>query len=121
MPRDSAVTVDIADFIKSMRKLEGDQYPRAVAMAFRAIAEGGKKDVQNRTRSEYNLHSEYIPDGIKSTPYTNSQMKAGARSIEKYHDIEAAVYLRGANSPGRSLDFMVNHDTGDNKRQYLVC
>lgn len=116
MPRDSAVTVELAEFMKSIKKFNGDQYPMAIAKAFRRIANGGKEDVQNRTRSEYNLHSDFIPQGIKSTPYTNSQMKAGARSIEKYHDIEAAVYVRGANSPEKSLDFMVNHDTGEDKR-----
>lgn len=109
------ISMDIRGFIKSSNKLLDEDYPRAVAVAFKRIAREARNEVRQETRRDFKLHTDYIPNSILSTPHTPGQLKAGARSVVRFHDIESAVFLRPANTARRSLDFMVPHETGQAK------
>lgn len=109
------INVDSKDFMRDMKSIAGDAYPVAVARSFKKIASIAAEDVRDETRLNFKLHSDYIPKGIRSTPSTKTQVKAAARSVEKYHDIEAAVYVRPG-SGKRSLAFMTDHEDGANRR-----
>ena len=110
----SGIIVDSKDFMRDAKYIGGTAYPKAVALTFKHIARKAKEDVQDETRRNFHLHSDYIPKGIRSTPEKKSQVLAAAKSVERYHDITAAVYLRPG-SGKRSLDFMVDHETGGTK------
>jgi hypothetical protein len=109
------VTINIRDFVPSSQKyLKG--YGKAVALGFGDVARTARDSVRKRTRSVFELNSDYIINGIKSIPDTPAQIAAASKAVEKYGDINAAVYLRGSNDRKKSLNFMVNHETGEDKK-----
>lgn len=109
------IEVDTRDFNRGIKTYLDSTYPEAMARGFRALAQHARDAARQRTAEEYELHSDYIPRGILSTPNTDGQVQAAARSYARHHDLEAAVFLRPANNPRQSLAFMVNHETGDPK------
>ena len=85
-----------------------------MAKGMRLTTARAREAIRTRTRTYFNLHSEYIPKSIRSTPHTQTQIKATARGFKSYGDIQGAVYLRPG-SGARSLSFLVPHETGDYK------
>lgn len=110
----SFIEVDSKDFMRDAKSISSYGYPVAVARAFKKLAGVAAEDVKSVTALNFKLHSDYITKGIRSTPNNKTQLKAAARSVEKYHDIEAAVYLRPG-SGKHSMAFMVDHEDGDNR------
>lgn len=110
------IEVDIRDFVRDAKRLARHNYPMAVAKGFRALGFKGREAAQDRSRVAFKLHSDYIPRGILSVPYSAAQVRKGAKSIRKYHDILAMVFVRSSTSPKRSLDFLTLHEEGGIKR-----
>jgi len=106
------VDIDISGFVKSAKKHIGQDWPRAIVGAFAEMANDGAMAARALTRGKFKLHSDYITRGIKSIPKSQGQLKASERALKRHGDFTAAVYLRGAASPKRSLSFMADHETG---------
>jgi len=112
---DIDIRVDMRDFEKDLKHYLDDQHPHAVALGFRSLSIFARDAVRQRTGEKYKLKSDYIPKGILSTPYTDNQTDAAAKSYAKHHDLIAAVFLRPSSQPSGGLAFMVPHETGENK------
>jgi hypothetical protein len=109
------IEVDTSKFLKRIEVISNTEIPGAVAKGFSELATDARDKVRERTRQEFDLHGNYITNGIKATPETSAQISAATNAFSKYGDLDASVYLRGSNDPKKSLSFMVNHETGDDK------
>lgn len=102
----------MTDMLADLTKLYGKGWPKMLAHYIADMADDADQAGELRTRQEFDLSSEYIPQGIKSTPSTPAQIKKVEKSLAKYYDGFGAVYLRGSADPKRSLGFMVDHEVG---------
>lgn len=120
------ITVDVSEFMISWNRIS-NEVPMAVISGFAQTAERARDSVRDRTRQVFNLHSDYIPNAVLSIPsrkWKNRKKRSGwmkgqrqyAAALKgltgKYHDFQAAVFLRGSASPKKSLDFMAVHEYG---------
>lgn len=108
------INVDVSDFLRSWAKIQ-QAAPERIVRGVAITAERARDAVRHRTRQVFELNSEYIIKGIRSIPDpTRAKAIASAtRALTgKYRDFQAAVYLRGASDPKKSLAFMVVHETG---------
>jgi hypothetical protein len=119
-----AMRVDISRFLRSWDRIS-DDVPKAIIAGFAEIADLGRRRVRVRTRSVFKLHSSYILNGIRSIPGVRGskgaerQAEAALRGLTgKYHDFQAAVFLRGSNSPKKSLGFMADHEFGRKRKPH---
>lgn len=110
------VDADPAPFHKSMRALYEKHYPEALAMAFSEMAISGLSQARERVRKKYNLHTNWIPENFAAIPVTPEQRAAAEKSLRAHGDMLAAVYLKGAVDPRRSLGFMAEHEDGTTRR-----
>lgn len=106
------VDIDISAFTRTAKRHIGKDWPKAIVGAFASMADDGAGAVRALTRGKFKLHSDYITRGIKSLPNTPAQRGAAERALKRHGDFVAAVYLRGAVNPKRSLGFMADHETG---------
>jgi len=116
--------VDISQFLRSWNRIS-DEIPKAVIEGFAQIADKGRKRVRVHTRSAFKLHSNYIPDAIRSIPGIKGskgaerQAAAALRGLTgRHHDFRAAVFIRGSSSPKRSLEFMADHEFGGRRKPH---
>jgi hypothetical protein len=114
--QDEVIRVELDNFVKSAKKhIKGD-WPETVARAFSKIASDANSKTIVTTRNKFRLHSEYIPRGIKFYPQTEAQLKISADAMRRFGDMQAAVYLRGARDPKKSLQFMVDHELSEKRK-----
>jgi hypothetical protein len=113
-----AFSIDLRKFYPSSETFIKGKYPEGLAKGFRDLSERARNNVRDRTRNVFKLNSDYITNGIKSLPSTDSQVRAAERAIRNYGDVTAAVYLRGSNKPSGSLDFMVDHEDGNTRQAH---
>lgn len=106
------IQVDLSEFTKGAKRLFKQDWPKAVVTSFSQIANAANEAVIKKTETEFELHTDYITKGIKHYPATTAQQQRAMHALEKYGDMNAAVYLRGAQDPKRSLAFMVEHEEG---------
>jgi hypothetical protein len=114
----SKYQVDVGDFLKDWNFLRREALPKAVVKGFAHVAERARDAVRSETRAVFELHTEYIPNAIKSLPgrKNTAQINAATRGLTSRHkDFSAYVLIRGARSPQKSLEFMVLHETGGQK------
>lgn len=111
----TGITVNTNEWRKSANAFINSRYPDAVARGFKKIAESAQEEIQKETKGKFALHTDYILRGIRSTPRTPGQLKASARAVDKYGNMEAAVYLRPG-SGRKDLSFMVDHETGASRK-----
>lgn len=110
------ITLELQSFQTALALYFDKSYPEATARGFGEVARRARNAIRERTRQVYDLHSDFIPRGIWSTPDREVQIRAAARSFAKYGDLEAAVFLRPANGKEKnSLKFMIPHETGEAK------
>jgi len=112
------IYVDYKEFARSSRKIQDKEFPQKIVNAFSELAYKGARRVRIATRSKFKLHSRYIPNAIKSIPLNEAQKSAAQKAVRRYGDVFAAVYLRGANTPKRSMDFMALHEEGGIKKPH---
>lgn len=111
--------VDIKAFLYDLKKLRNELIPRAVVLGFRRTAKYGRDAAAERTKTVFNLHSEYIPRGIMFLPDKPRQVNAAIKGFSGRHkDFEASVFVRGANNVKKDLGFMVLHETGGYKKSH---
>ena len=108
--------VRVDGLIKDLKRLYGKEWPRMLANYIADMASAADDGVTLQTRRVFDLNSEYIPRGIRSTPSTQAQINKVANSLAKYYDGFGAVYLRGSPNPKRSLSFMVDHEVGRTRK-----
>lgn len=104
--------VKVDNTIKDLKRLAGKEWPMMLATYISEMAADADDGLTLHTRNKFDLHSEYIPKGIRSTPSNPAQIKKVANSLAKYYDGFGAVYLRGSSDPKRSLSFMADHEGG---------
>lgn len=112
---DPIIEVDLTQFSNWARNHLGRDYPKAVVDAFVKIAELGRDAGRTLTKNKFKLHTEFIPRGIRSLPFTNAQKRAAGRALVKYGDMNAWVFLRGASDRRKSLMFMAHHEGGEKR------
>lgn len=98
------VSVDADATLRDIRRIAGDQFPFAFAKGLTILAKMGKRAVQQQTRHEFNLKTEFIPRGITIRAARKSDVKTKARA-------DAAVLTRPLIS-----SFMPPHERGGVKR-----
>ncbi len=109
------IKVDLTEFSKSARKHIGRDWPITVVEAFSDIAEHARDASRQQTGRRFKLHSDYITKGIKNYPANESQKSRARSALERFGDMNAAVYVRGARKPERSLEFMADHELGETR------
>ena len=108
------IRLEVDEFRESWETWRNAKWPEAVARGFGALARMARDKMRDRTRQVFDLHTDYIPQAIRSTPDNSSQISAAARAFGKYGDLQASVYLRGG-SGNKSMEFMLPHETGEDK------
>ena len=110
-----AISIDYTEFARAAKGIAHKEFPEKIVAGFSYLAAASAGEVRTATRAKFNLHSNYIPSGVKSIPLSSGQRSAAENAVRRFGDIRAAVYVRGAMSPKRSLDFMSLHETGGDK------
>lgn len=105
-----SIDMDLTQFSSGLQSLMSG-YGDAVAKGMRSTTRSARDAVRAQTSARFDLSTAYILKGIKNTPETSAQMRAGANAMQRYGDIRGRVYLRPGNGK-RSLQFMVAHETG---------
>lgn len=67
---------DFKETKRDLTEIERQTFPTAYAKSLTFIAQDAAEAVRERTRSEYKLHTEFIPKGIGVKPARDSDMKA---------------------------------------------
>jgi len=73
----NAIKVLSADTIRALSSIQRQQFPFAFAKSLTQIAKTVQTGVQMRTRLEFQLHSEFIPRGIRIIPAKKGDVKTG--------------------------------------------
>lgn len=110
------IRVELGDFIVSARKHSERDWPRAIVGGVAELAERASVAVQMITAQKFKLHSDYIIKGIRHTPSNPSQKLRAIGALKRFGDFNAYVYLRPSNSPKRSLEFMADHEYGEERQ-----
>lgn len=98
------LSIDYKETAKQLDALAREQLPFAFASALTKTAVAAQKQVQNRTRKAFHLHSEFIPKGIRIKP-------ALKREIQRYGFTSSQVLTAPIVS-----NWMPLHETGEDKR-----
>lgn len=94
------VEMDARDAMRDLRGIKREQFPFAYAAALTETAKLAQTAVQVKTRLSFNLHTEYIPRGIRITP-------AKKRDVVQMGMAWSSVYTSDA-----ITSFMVIHEEG---------
>lgn len=113
---DELIKVDLTEFARSMRRIALNDWPQAVVRGFEQLAERADDDVTAMTRSKFKLNTDYVTRGIRHYPSTEAHRAKAEQALLRYGNVHAAVYLRGSGNPAKSLDFMVDHETGEERK-----
>lgn len=95
------LSMDADDMLKQLRRIAGDQFPFALAKALTNLAQIGQVTAQLKTRTTFNLHSDFIPRGIRIIPARKSDVKSMGIAT-------SAVY-----TAPRISTFMPGHELGE--------
>lgn len=109
---------DVSKFIRSLGRIK-DRLVEAVILGFAKTAQRARDDVRQKTRSAFKLHSDYIPQSVRSIPDPSKAkaLAAAAKGLRgKRHTFQGAIYLKGTNNPKKSLAFLVDHEIGTSRR-----
>lgn len=98
------VSVDYKATAKQLDDIGREQLPFAFAAALTKTAVAAQKQVQNRTKKAFQIHSDFIPKGIKIKPAFKAEIK-------RFGFTTAAVLTAPIIS-----QWMPLHETGDDKR-----
>ena len=109
------ISVDLTEFTRGVKQHVERDWPKACVNAFSGIAEEARDAVRLLTRQKFKLHSDYITSGIRHIPNSPAQKDAAARALQRYGDMSAAVFLRGASDPKKSLEFMAHHEWSEDR------
>lgn len=102
----SDFNIDMREFKRSMKVFTEDDFPEAIAVSMQRLTQQTTKIVQTETRMNFDLHTDWIPKGIKPFPKTQGQVSKVERDVRTKNRFVASV---GANP---RHEFMSGHDTG---------
>jgi hypothetical protein len=111
----SMFRVDLTEFTAAAKRHLKRDWPKAVVNALSDVAMDARDEARDMTKGKFDLHSDWVPKGIMHTPNSSSQKAAAANALQKYGDFTAAVFLRGATDPKKSLGFMAHHEYGEER------
>lgn len=111
----SMLRVDLTDFVAGAKRHMRKGWPGAVVDAFSDVAEMARDDVRGMTRSKFDLHSDWVPKGIRHTPNNEAQKSAAENALRRHGDMTAAVFVRGASDPKKSMGFMAHHEYSEDR------
>jgi len=94
------VRVEWKETAKDLDRLSKSELPYVVARALTETARGASMKMQRVTRNVFNIHSQFVPRGVRFTP-------AFAKDLRRYGFIEADVH-----TAPRISTFMPVHETG---------
>lgn len=72
--------VDSRATLKAMAEISQRQFPFAFARGLTILAKAGKKAAQDRTRSQFKIKTEFIPQGITIQAARKAELKARGRT-----------------------------------------
>lgn len=87
------IKVDFEFFLVDAKRLLRDNYPNAVANAFRMLSKRLSMFERARTRQTFKLHSEFIPREIRAYPTSTGQLNKIKRDVRDTHEAFASVYV----------------------------
>lgn len=96
----------VKDTIKDLNYIQRQQLPFVLAKTLTETARGAAQAVQQVTRREFELHTEFIPRGIRIKP-------AKKEDLVRFGFIEADVH-----TAPRISTFMPIHETGGTRRPF---
>lgn len=106
--------VNLGLFNKSFDELRIHGIPSAVVRGFSKTAHRGQRAARVETERAFDLHSDYILRGIKYIP--EEKAVASKKNWKaSYKTFRAAIFVRSSNTPNKSLDFLVLHETSGAK------
>lgn len=112
---DAKIKIDLTEFSKTARKHIKRDWPAFVVNAFAEMAEVARDGARILTGQRFKLHSDYVTKGIRYYPQSANQKNMAAQALKKHGDMNAAVYLRGARNAKKSLQFMADHEFGEQR------
>lgn len=112
---DATVKIDLTEFSKTARQHIKKDWPAFVVNAFSEMAEMARDGARILTKQRFKLYSDYVIKGIKHYPQNASQKSMAAQALKKHGDMNASVYLRGARNAKKSLQFMADHEFGEQR------
>jgi len=112
---DAKIKIDLTEFSKTARKHIKRDWPAFVVNAFSEMAEMARDGARILTGQRFKLHSDYVIKGIKHYPQNANQKNMAAQALKKHGDMNASVYLRGARNAKKSLQFMADHEFGEQR------
>ncbi len=98
---------------RALSRIEKQQHPFAFAKSLTMVAEGARKKVQQQTREEFDLHTAFIPKGIRKSGAKKSEIKNRGKSsasvftlprINNFMPIHEEGGTRTANAGGEGKD-----------------
>lgn len=102
----SNVNIDIREFKQSMKVFTEEDYPAAIAIGMQRLTQQGTKIVQQETRMNFDLHTDWIPKNIRPFPKTPAQVSKVERDVRTKNRFVASI---GATE---RIQFMSGHETG---------
>ena len=102
----SGFAIDMREFKRSIKVFTKDDFPEAIAVSMKRLTQQTTKIVQKETRMNFDLHSDWIPKGIKPFPKTQGQVAKVERDVKTRNKFVASV------AAGHRMGFMSGHDTG---------
>lgn len=95
------IRVDMDAFSKDLGFLEREQFPYAMAKTLTDLATSGQIAVRGKTRKEFKLHTDFIPNNIGIVPARKADVRLGT--------------AKSAVKTSEKISFMSNHETGEDK------
>lgn len=101
---------------RGLNEFQRKNLGKATAKAFGRTAKKGVIAGKRELRSGLENRSRYITSGVKGQPITSGQQTAFANSFNKNFIADGSVYIRGANTQKRELDFLMDHEHGTKRK-----
>lgn len=95
------IEVDTSACLKGISILHRDQFPFAMAKTLSNLATSGQIAMRQKTRKDFKLHTEFIPNQIGITPARKVDVAAG----RGFAEVKTSV----------RIPWMTDHETGDDR------
>jgi len=110
--------LNINEVQKELKDFAHKDMPLAVARGFSRTAKQGVITGKRELTRGLTMRSKWVLNGVKGTPLKPGQMNAFQRSYQKYGIADGSIYIRGATREKNDLGFLLNHETGKNRRAH---
>jgi len=110
-------TINLDRTTEALKKFTPEELAPRVARAFAMTASQGRDAGARELDRGLSVKSRnyILKYGVKGMPLRTNQIKAFEKAFTKYGDAEGHVYIRGANTVKKSLDFLMDHEDGSDR------